>query len=566
MTEARTGQMMDENAGGHETQTHGRAEEYWSSDLYHSRLSLVLHAARAGNAGKIMRVASSMPPQARGYAISGALYSLLRCRHLDAARTILAGCKDLASVSNGVMMEAAVLGEADIMQTLLDSGVSLDSSGMSLVSWSATDDDNTECLKLLLEHGAEADDRLATVLAVLGVNGKALGILKEHGAVPRPDKLAAAYVQEESDEGGDELVEDSIWGRNPWRRVFRWLAEDLFADARMAAEKGNAEKAKQLAGVGMEAVRRGGWVEALDRGKHGCSDPVEMRVYKHTERLPFLEEWASSIEDPALEEEERARLGAIVPLLFAGQSIGEAIAAAIHAGVYSVVRMLLNHGCIEQEDMDDGVFTATELGMFDVAEGLISRGALPHGALVTAVWRDRPDVVRFLLAHGADPSRKEGRAFVVAAGKHHPALLRLLLDSGTRPQGNGASRALEEAAASRREDCVLLLLEHGVAAGADGCEALSRAASAGDTTICGILLDAGAEASGQALCQAVLHGNLAIVRMLVEAGADVRYNDDEALFLATREDHHKIADYLVGRGCDVQQTAGHWAAHKRRLF
>ena len=50
------------------------------------------------------------------------------------------------------------------------------------------------------------------------------------------------------------------------------------------------------------------------------------------------------------------------------------------------------------------------------------------------------------------------------------------------------------------------------------------------------------------LSYASLRGNLEIVKYLVEHGSDIHAKDNEALKLATEEEHHDIINYLIAKG------------------
>src|SRR6185312_14889936 len=87
----------------------------------------------------------------------------------------------------------------------------------------------------------------------------------------------------------------------------------------------------------------------------------------------------------------------------------------------------------------------------------------------------------------------------------------------------------------------------------DKHEELIRAAKAGDATVVARLLDSDASLvdtrdhhGWTLLCHAALHGHVALVRLLVERGADVRLN--QPIHYAGQRGHKEICRALVDAG------------------
>jgi len=212
-----------------------------------------------------------------------------------------------------------------------------------------------------------------------------------------------------------------------------------------------------------------------------------------------------------------------------------ALGIAGERGHLEIVRLLLAHGAnrysasmwtLAQRDDTAVVAAIMESAAPD------ERAALMSDALAAACRHGRLEVVRYLLAAGADPNaglpRTGGEAPLPAAAKY-PTLLALLLDAGAAP----TAAALRAAAGSGSEESVRLLL----AAGADpgysdqAGNALSITAaksapsqSAAYDAIGALLLTRGVDPNqthyGKSpLSWASENGNDALAQRLIEAGA-----------------------------------------------
>ena len=189
--------------------------------------------------------------------------------------------------------------------------------------------------------------------------------------------------------------------------------------------------------------------------------------------------------------------------------------------------------------------------------------------LVAAVHAGEIAAAELCVAHGApvDTHAPSGDTLlVVAARRHEPGLVQLLLEAGA-PLGPGANRtsALHAAAESSSGDhgaCVRLLLEWGAEVDArdgDGNTPLVLAVQSLALDAASALLGAGADAdapSGGGLTPLQLCAQedlSAFIPPLIEAGADVtaRTEDgDDALILAVREGATKALKALLDVGAD----------------
>ena len=156
--------------------------------------------------------------------------------------------------------------------------------------------------------------------------------------------------------------------------------------------------------------------------------------------------------------------------------------------------------------------------------------------LIQAVKAGRPDAVRTLLDHGADPNS---------------------------PQGDGAT-ALHHAAHRNDLEAARLLTEAGAdvtAANELGATPLWLAARNGSAAMVSHLLEAGADANAPLtmgetpLMTAARAGDLDTVRLLLAHGADVEATERDrrqtALMWAVAQGHAAVAQVLIEHGADV---------------
>ena len=130
-------------------------------------------------------------------------------------------------------------------------------------------------------------------------------------------------------------------------------------------------------------------------------------------------------------------------------------------------------------------------------------------------WED-PEVVRRLIADGADVHTRDDYALLWAVQNGHTEIVKILLEAGADVH-------------------------------VDDDYPLRWAAEYGHTETVRLLLEAGADvhaASDDALRWAAKNGHIETVKVLLEAGADVHADDDAALYWAARNGHTKIINLL----------------------
>ena len=212
------------------------------------------------------------------------------------------------------------------------------------------------------------------------------------------------------------------------------------------------------------------------------------------------------------------------------------------------------------------------------------------------MWAEHGDVgaVTELMAGVSDPIEIDD-ALLLAGGAGHADVVRVL--SGDVRAGVLQSGALQAAAVSGHVEVVEFLLTH--LRGTDGKpreyvdpvepvetlavqlgEALYYASSSGHAVIVAMLIDAGADVhfeDDEAILYASSNGRLIVVRQLIAAGADVTVRNHKALSLATmfEKEHDGVVElllmtsmpppHMISRCLDVAASRGHRANVSRLL-
>lgn len=173
--------------------------------------------------------------------------------------------------------------------------------------------------------------------------------------------------------------------------------------------------------------------------------------------------------------------------------------------------------------------------------------ALRDDALLSAVRWDRVKVVKVLLELGAD--RHASRALVYAVDIGQSAIVKLFVEKGIATQPS-LGDSLLFATCRNHVDVAEVLLE----GGADFNDTVVLLATLkGCTTVLNLMLEREAvqELRDRALLSASLKGDLAVVKVLLDLGANVHATDNAALIAAADEGHVDVVRALLDSGADI---------------
>lgn len=189
-----------------------------------------------------------------------------------------------------------------------------------------------------------------------------------------------------------------------------------------------------------------------------------------------------------------------------------------------------------------GLLGASEGGCVQIVKKLVSKTKDKFylaNALYAAVDQEpQPDyteIIRILLNAGVDPNtsiENKQSYLTVAADRNNLDAVKLLINKGANPQDiDGVNSSALVAAAYKSEEITKILLDNGadpssVGCGDNSCTALSQAVLSGNEATVKLLVDKGAvvkdgkDGNSLSLEQAVYRSNPDLIKLLVNAGAD----------------------------------------------
>ncbi|XP_006891291.1 PREDICTED: ankyrin repeat and KH domain-containing protein 1 [Elephantulus edwardii] len=257
-----------------------------------------------------------------------------------------------------------------------------------------------------------------------------------------------------------------------------------------------------------------------------------------------------------------------------------ALTYACAGGFVDIVKVLLNEGANIEDHNENGhtpLMEAASAGHVEVARVLLDHGAginthsneFKESALTLACYKGHLDMVRFLLAAGADQEHKTDEmhtALMEACMDGHVEVARLLLDSGAQVNmpADSFESPLTLAACGGHVELAALLIERGAnleEVNDEGYTPLMEAAREGHEEMVALLLAQGANINAQteetqetALTLACCGGFSEVADFLIKAGADIELGCSTPLMEAAQEGHLELVKYLLTAGANVHAT------------
>ena len=230
----------------------------------------------------------------------------------------------------------------------------------------------------------------------------------------------------------------------------------------------------------------------------------------------------------------------------------------------AVAELLLNKGAELEQKNSRGETALAQSALSSRARMcklLISRGADVNTTywdgwtpIVIAARYGNLEIVKMLIDAGADKDYNGGKAIAKTLEFNQLAALKLLLDSGAKPNAGLVNWSIKKG-----KDYIKLMLDHGAKVNlkdGNGETPLVCAAGGKDKSIVKLLLKHGAKVNLQskdgttALMKATQSGNFAIVEMLLKAGANPTIRNDKgetALDLANSDPVKQILSEAFNR-------------------
>ena len=470
---------------------------------------------------------------------------------------------------NTPLHEAVEQGNGEIVKILVAAGADVNAEGfMSRTPLSlAAEEGATEIMRILLRPGldagtsADGEDKEAAPTPSIGSEALFTAIEK--------DDVEMVRLLVET--GGDVNAAEGFGGNTPLHE---------------AVEKGDVEIVKILVAAGAD-VNAEGFMSRT---------PLTLAAEEGaTEIMQILLGSGPSADTSADGEDKEA---ASTP------SIGsEALYTAIEKGDHEMVRLLVEAGAdvnaAEGFGGNTPLHEAVEQGDVEMVKILVAAGAdvnaegfMSRTPLTLAAEEGATEIMQILLGSGpsadtsADGEDKEAastpsigsEALYTAVEKGDHEMVRLLVEAGAdvnAAEGFGGNTPLHEAVEQGDVEMVKILVAAGADVNAEGFMSrtpLTLAAEEGATEIMQILLGSGPDADtpadgedkeaastpsigSEALYTAVEKGDHEMVRLLVEAGADVNaaegFGGNTPLHEAVEQGDVEMVKILVAAGADV---------------
>lgn len=148
---------------------------------------------------------------------------------------------------------------------------------------------------------------------------------------------------------------------------------------------------------------------------------------------------------------------------------------------------------------------------------------LKNDALWEASKSNQIEMVKELIARGAEIADQDNAPLRIASNSGHTEIVKVLLENGADVQAS-QNESLIYASRNGHTNTVKVLLEHGAYVQASQNESLINASR---------------------------KGHADTVKVLLEHGADPHANDGEAILRAARNGHSKVIDVFLDKGIDI---------------
>lgn len=178
--------------------------------------------------------------------------------------------------------------------------------------------------------------------------------------------------------------------------------------------------------------------------------------------------------------------------------------------------------------------------------------------LRNAADKNHTEVVRYLVAQGADPNVWSNDPLRDACGHGNLEMAQILVGAGADVNASGGD-PLSKAAGSGNAALVAWLLQKGADPAEGGYRAFTAAARAGDIPMLQAFLDNKVPANaknGEALLEALAGGKLDAAELLAQNGADVNAQRGKALRQAAFRNRKDAAEFLLARHANVNLSEG----------
>lgn len=172
------------------------------------------------------------------------------------------------------------------------------------------------------------------------------------------------------------------------------------------------------------------------------------------------------------------------------------------------------------------------------------------------------EITKLLLKKGADIINQGETLVRITAVNGHLEMIKFLLENGADPIGKGfwKNQAIDAAAVFRHADVVKLLFQYGASLSEHkGNDAIVRFAEHGNLEMVKFLMEKGFNPrmdNDSALQNAAKQGHLQVVKFLLEQGADIEVCDDDVIQTVIDNGHVEMLKFLLENGIKMPFGAG----------
>ncbi|CAI6342502.1 unnamed protein product [Periconia digitata] len=256
-------------------------------------------------------------------------------------------------------------------------------------------------------------------------------------------------------------------------------------------------------------------------------------------------------------------------------SLSGYLASAAWNDRLEIVKLLIENGADVNENDGSALDYAVGVGNEEMVKMLLRNGAkanLNHSkALLQAAWRGYYNLLKIIWESGATIDNHNGDVLLFALEGQHIEVADLLMEYGAvlRKEDPATKDALCDAAASNQKITLRFLLEHGMNPNESQGLPLANAACKGNLDIMGLLLDFGADIDTRcedghtAIYKASKDGRFESVRLLLDRGAKINVEDedwDHPIQQACGKNQKDLVRLLLENGVDVNHEGGEYGS------
>ena len=230
---------------------------------------------------------------------------------------------------------------------------------------------------------------------------------------------------------------------------------------------------------------------------------------------------------------------------------------AVTTGNEKIVNYVIQSGADVNENDNKALICASFYGYANIVKILIDKGANVNAqdskALIYAVENSNVDLLKILVEAKVNVNSNKNAALLKATRNGSTTIARILIDAGA---DFNDIRVFISAVKNNYPDIVQMLINYGADAHINNEIITDLAIESQSIEMIKILIDAGAKVKGEYIVKAAYNEYTELVRLLINAKADITYQNDKALIIACIRGNELIAKMLIAVGANVNAQKG----------